>query len=151
MNEIQKNRLRNEKIGFIFQFHFLIKELSARENVALPAIKKGDEILGNETRVKVVKNKVAPPFKIAEFEIRYGEGICKVAEIIDLGVEHKIVEKDGQLSQRKQCELLTIHRSKLYYQPKEESMMNLHLMKIIDRQYTATPFYGVPRMTNFIK
>ena len=59
------------------------------------AIKKGDEILGNETRVKVVKNKVAPPFKIAEFEIRYGEGICKVAEIIDLGVEHKIVEKAG--------------------------------------------------------
>ena len=59
------------------------------------AIKKGDEILGNETRVKVVKNKVAPPFKIAEFEIRYGEGICKVAEIIDLGVEHNIVEKAG--------------------------------------------------------
>jgi len=59
------------------------------------AIKKGDEILGNETRVKVVKNKVAPPFKIAEFEIRYGEGICKVAEIIDLGVEHNIIEKAG--------------------------------------------------------
>ena len=59
------------------------------------AIKKGDEILGNETRVKVVKNKVAPPFKIAEFEIRYGEGICKVAEIIDLGVENKIIEKAG--------------------------------------------------------
>ena len=59
------------------------------------AIKKGDEILGNETRVKVVKNKVAPPFKKAEFEIRYGEGICKVAEIIDLGVEHKIIEKAG--------------------------------------------------------
>ena len=59
------------------------------------AIKKGDEILGNETRVKVVKNKVAPPFKVAEFEIRYGEGICKVAEIIDLGVEHKIIEKAG--------------------------------------------------------
>ena len=59
------------------------------------AIKKGDEILGNETRVKVVKNKVAPPFKIAEFEIRYGEGICKFAEIIDLGVEHKIIEKAG--------------------------------------------------------
>ena len=59
------------------------------------AIKKGDEILGNETRVKVVKNKVAPPFKIAEFEIRYGEGICKVGEIIDLGVEHKLIEKSG--------------------------------------------------------
>jgi recombination protein RecA len=63
----------------------------------LEPIKKGDEILGNETRVKVVKNKVAPPFKIAEFEIRYGEGICKVAEIIDLGVEHKIIEKAGFL------------------------------------------------------
>ena len=59
------------------------------------AIKKGDEILGNETRVKVVKNKVAPPFKVVEFDIMYGEGICKVAEIIDLGVEHNIIEKAG--------------------------------------------------------
>ena len=59
------------------------------------AIKQGDEIIGNETRVKVVKNKVDTPFKKAEFEIRYGEGICKVAEIIDLGVEHKIIEKAG--------------------------------------------------------
>lgn len=59
------------------------------------AIKKGDEILGNETRVKVVKNKLAPPFKIAEFEIRYGEGISKIGEVVDLGVEKNIIEKAG--------------------------------------------------------
>lgn len=54
------------------------------------------------------------------------------------------------LSQRQQCELLSIHRSGLYYKPATASALNLHLMRIIDRQYTATPFYGVPRMTNFI-
>jgi recombination protein RecA len=59
------------------------------------AIKKGDEILGNETRVKVVKNKMAPPFKKAEFQILYGSGISREAELIDLGVEHGIVEKSG--------------------------------------------------------
>ena len=59
------------------------------------AIKKGDEILGNETRVKVVKNKVAPPFKQAEFEILYGEGISHEAELISLGVQHGFVEKSG--------------------------------------------------------
>lgn len=59
------------------------------------AIKKGDEIVGNETRVKVVKNKVAPPFKKAEFEIMYGHGISREGEIIDLGVEEDIVEKSG--------------------------------------------------------
>ena len=59
------------------------------------AIKKGDEILGNETRVKVVKNKVAPPFKLAEFEIRYGEGISQHSEVIDLGGDAKIIEKAG--------------------------------------------------------
>ena len=59
------------------------------------AIKKGDEILGNETRVKVVKNKLAPPFKKAEFEILYGEGISRLGELIDMGVEHGLVDKAG--------------------------------------------------------
>ncbi|CAM4388116.1 recombinase RecA [Pseudoalteromonas ostreae] len=59
------------------------------------SVKEGDEVVGNETRVKVVKNKVAPPFKQAEFIIMYGEGISKHGELIDLGVKHKIVEKAG--------------------------------------------------------
>ena len=59
------------------------------------AIKKGDEIVGNETRVKVVKNKVAPPFRIAEFDILYGEGVSKESELIDLGVKYNLVEKAG--------------------------------------------------------
>ena len=59
------------------------------------AIKKGDEIVGNQTRVKVVKNKVSPPFKIAEFEIIYGHGISREGEIIDIGVEHELIEKSG--------------------------------------------------------
>ncbi|WP_255418917.1 recombinase RecA [Paraglaciecola sp. MB-3u-78] len=59
------------------------------------AVKSGDEIVGNETRVKVVKNKIAPPFKQAEFQIMYGEGINSLGELIDLGVTHKMVEKAG--------------------------------------------------------
>lgn len=59
------------------------------------ALKEGDEVVGNETRVKVVKNKVAPPFKQAEFQIMYGRGISKEGELIDLGVKHKLVEKAG--------------------------------------------------------
>ena len=59
------------------------------------AIKKGDEIFGNQTRVKVVKNKVAPPFKQTEFDILYNQGISKESELISIGVEHDIVEKSG--------------------------------------------------------
>ncbi len=59
------------------------------------SIKKGDEVIGNETRVKVVKNKVAPPFKQADFDILYGEGISRESEIIELGVLHKLIEKSG--------------------------------------------------------
>ena len=59
------------------------------------AIKKGEEVVGNETRVKVVKNKMAPPFREAHFEILYNEGISKLGELIDLGAEHGLVEKSG--------------------------------------------------------
>lgn len=59
------------------------------------AIKDGDEIVGNETRVKVVKNKVAPPFKQTEFQILYGKGISRMGEVIDLGVKHEFIEKAG--------------------------------------------------------
>jgi len=59
------------------------------------AIKKGEEVIGSETRVKVVKNKVSPPFKEAAFDILYGEGISREGEIIELGVNHKLIEKSG--------------------------------------------------------
>ena len=59
------------------------------------AIKKGDEVIGNQTRVKVVKNKVSPPFKLAEFEILYGQGISREGEIIELGVQHGLIDKAG--------------------------------------------------------
>ena len=59
------------------------------------AIKDKDEIIGNQTRVKIVKNKVAPPFKIVEFDIMYGEGISKLGELVDLGVKAEIIDKSG--------------------------------------------------------
>ncbi|MNE60243.1 recombinase A [compost metagenome] len=59
------------------------------------AVKEGEEVVGSETRVKVVKNKVAPPFRQAEFQIMYGKGIYRTGEIIDLGVQQGLVEKSG--------------------------------------------------------
>ncbi|MCY1398684.1 Protein RecA [compost metagenome] len=59
------------------------------------AVKEGDEVVGSETRVKIVKNKVAPPFRQAEFQILYGKGIYLNGEIIDLGVQHGLLEKSG--------------------------------------------------------
>ncbi len=61
------------------------------------AIKKGDEVLGNDTRVKVVKNKVAPPFRQAEFSIMYGEGVSHAGEVLDMGVKYGLVDKSGAL------------------------------------------------------
>jgi recombination protein RecA len=59
------------------------------------AIKQGDAVIGNRTKVKVAKNKVAAPFKVAEFDILYGEGISFTGELLDLGVEHRLVQKSG--------------------------------------------------------
>ena len=96
------NQLR-EKIGVMFgnpetttggnalKFYASVR-LDIRKS---QAIKDGDTIIGNEVKVKVVKNKVAPPFRRAEFEIMYGEGICRVGEVVDLGGNFKILEKSG--------------------------------------------------------
>ena len=64
------------------------------------AVKQGDEVTGNETRVKVVKNKVSPPFRQAEFQILYGQGINQLGEVLDLGVQQGLVDKSGRISRR---------------------------------------------------
>ena len=96
------NQLR-EKIGIMFgnpetttggnalKFYSTVRVDIRR----MSQIKEGEEVLGNRTRVKIVKNKLAPPFRKAEFDIMYGEGISRLGEIIDLGVDYEIVKKSG--------------------------------------------------------
>lgn len=96
------NQLR-EKIGIMFgnpetttggnalKFYSTVRVDIRR----MSQIKEGEEVLGNRTKVKIVKNKLAPPFRKAEFDIMYGEGISRLGEIIDLGVDYEIVKKSG--------------------------------------------------------
>ncbi|TKB58285.1 recombinase RecA [Ferrimonas aestuarii] len=112
------------------------------------AIKDGDEVVGNETRVKVVKNKVAPPFKQAEFQILYGEGSSKEGELIDLGVKHKLVEKSGAWYSYKgdkigQGKANSIRFMKENVEVAQEIEAQLRAMLLVKAEPQADEFEGV--------
>ena len=92
----QKRELTAEGAEIIFfEYEHRDKADKKELNKLLDITKQGDEIIGNRTRVKIMKNKVAPPFKVAEFDIMYNEGISKVGNIVDVGVKESIVQKSG--------------------------------------------------------
>jgi recombination protein RecA len=103
------------------------------------AIKEGDDVVGNETRVKVVKNKVAPPFKQAEFEIRYGEGVNHEAEIIDLATKIKLISKAGAWYSRADGERLGQGKANVVKYLKENPAYAQELEDAIRDQFLAKP------------
>ncbi|HCI48900.1 MAG TPA: recombinase RecA [Holosporales bacterium] len=98
------------------------------------AIKDKEEIVGNQTRVKVVKNKVAPPFKVIEFDIMYGEGISKTGEIIDLGVKADVIEKSGAWYSWKNTQLGQGKEATRKYLKENPAVMKSIEQEILDRQ-----------------